>query len=69
MMSGIETLKVIGLKEHFVTAAVLAAWEALGPRWQDLALMPLSDDATGHRFADLGSDRRAAMADVDEICQ
>ena len=54
-MSGIETLKVVGLKEHFVTAALLAAWEALEARRQDPSLMPLSDDATGHCLADLGS--------------
>ncbi|TDH47997.1 amidohydrolase [Mycobacterium eburneum] len=63
-MSSIETPKVIGLEEHFVTAPVLAAWEALEPRWQDLSLVPSREGATGHLLADLGSDRRAAMADA-----
>lgn len=63
-MSSIETSKVVGLEEHFVTAPVLAAWEALEPRWQDLALTPSREGATAHRLADLGSDRRADMADV-----
>ncbi len=63
-MSSVETSRVIGLEEHFVTAPVLAAWEALEPRWQDLSLVPSRDGATGHRLAELGSDRRAAMADV-----
>ena len=63
-MSSIETSKIIGLEEHFVTAPVLAAWEAVEPRWQDLSLMPSRDGATGHRLADLGPDRRVAMADV-----
>lgn len=56
--------KVIGLEEHFVTAPVLAAWEALDPRWQDLSLATSRGGDTGRRLADLGSDRRAAMADV-----
>ena len=63
-MSSTERSKVIALEEHFVTARVLAAWEALEPRWRDLSLKPSRDGATGHRLADLGSDRRAAMADV-----
>jgi hypothetical protein len=46
------TLKVIGLEEHSVTGPVLAAWNALHPRWQDLALAP-SRDGRGchHRHA------------------
>ena len=31
-------MKIIGLEEHFVTADVLAAWRALDPHWQDVAL-------------------------------
>jgi hypothetical protein len=30
-------MKLIGLEEHFVTPDVLTAWEALEPKWQDVA--------------------------------
>ena len=58
------TLKVVGLEEHFVTDAVLAAWEALEPEWQDLSLAPSRDGRSGRLLADLGPERIAAMDDV-----
>jgi predicted TIM-barrel fold metal-dependent hydrolase len=56
--------RIVGLEEHFVTAPVLAAWEALEPRWRDLSLAPSRGGDTGRRLADIGSARRADMADV-----
>ena len=32
-----KEVKIIGLEEHFVTAAALAAWNKLDPQWQDVA--------------------------------
>jgi hypothetical protein len=32
-------MKLIGLEEHFVSNDVLAAWKALDPKSQDIALM------------------------------
>ena len=54
-------MKVVALEEHFVTAPVLAAWEAVEPRWQDLSLGPSRDATSGRRLLDLGADRLAAM--------
>jgi hypothetical protein len=57
-------MRVVGLEEHFVTAPVLAAWEELDSRWQDLSLTPSRDGQSGRRLADLGPDRLATMADA-----
>ena len=54
-------MKLIGLEEHFVTEDVLAAWKALEPRWQDIALMQSDRGDTGQRLADLGDARLKAM--------
>jgi predicted TIM-barrel fold metal-dependent hydrolase len=57
-------VKIIGLEEHFVTEDVLAAWKALEPRWQDIALMQSDRGDTGQRLADLGDARLKAMDDT-----
>jgi predicted TIM-barrel fold metal-dependent hydrolase len=57
-------MKTIGLEEHFVTAEVLAAWHALDPQWQDLALRHSSEGHSARRLADLSEERLAAMADT-----
>jgi predicted TIM-barrel fold metal-dependent hydrolase len=57
----VASVKLIGLEEHFVTEDVLAAWKALEPRWQDVALMQSDRGDTGKRLADLGVERFAAM--------
>ncbi len=54
-------MKVIGLEEHFVTADVLAAWHALDPHWQDVALQHSDGGEVGARLADLADGRIAAM--------
>ena len=54
-------MKIIGLEEHFVTADVLAAWRALAPRWQDVALQHSNGGEVGERLADLADERIAAM--------
>lgn len=54
-------MRVVALEEHFVTAPVLAAWEAVEPRWQDLSLGPSRDGSTGRRLLDLGAERLAEM--------
>jgi predicted TIM-barrel fold metal-dependent hydrolase len=54
-------MKIIGLEEHFVTNDVLTAWEALDPKWQDVALTQSDGGETGRRLVDLGDDRLAAM--------
>lgn len=53
--------KVIGLEEHFVTDAVLKAWQELDPQWQDLSLAPSTHGESGRRLAELDGDRVAAM--------
>lgn len=50
------------VEEHFVTPEVLAAWRALDPRWQDVALKHSDRGETGEKLRDLG-DRR--LADMD----
>jgi uncharacterized protein len=57
-------MKLIGLEEHFVTKDVLAAWKALEPRWQDIALMQSDRGDTGQRLADLGDARLKGMDDT-----
>lgn len=58
-------MKVIGLEEHFVTADVLKAWQALDPQWQDISLKPsLAEGETAPRLAELDGDRFAAMDDT-----
>ena len=54
-------MKIIGLEEHFVTAEVLAAWEALDPRLQDVALKQSDGGEIGARLADFADGRLAAM--------
>ncbi|MET4781539.1 amidohydrolase family protein [Glaciihabitans sp. UYNi722] len=54
-------MKLIGLEEHVVTADVLAAWQALEPQWQDLALAPSSVGDNARRLAEVGPERIAAM--------
>lgn len=61
MTEGASSTKIIGLEEHFVTEDVLAAWKALEPRWQDVALMQSDRGDTGQRLADLGDARLKAM--------
>ncbi len=54
-------MKVIGLEEHFVTAEVLAAWERLDPRWQDVVHGQANGGEIGNRLLDLSDVRLAAM--------
>ncbi len=54
-------MKIIGLEEHFVTPDALAAWHALEPRWQDVALQHSNGGEIGARLADLADQRIAAM--------
>jgi predicted TIM-barrel fold metal-dependent hydrolase len=56
-------MKLIGLEEHFLTPEVLAAWRALDPRWQDVALQHSDRGEIGDKLRDL-ADRR--IADMDE---
>jgi uncharacterized protein len=55
-------MKLIGLEEHFVTPEVLAAWRALDPRFQDVALRHSDRGEIGEKLLDL-ADRR--IADMD----
>jgi uncharacterized protein len=55
-------MKLIGLEEHFVTPQVLAAWRALDPRFQDVALRHSDRGEIGEKLLDL-ADRR--IADMD----
>jgi predicted TIM-barrel fold metal-dependent hydrolase len=57
-------MKLIGLEEHFVTDEVLAAWQALDPKWQDIALKQSNQGETGRRLAELGEGRIAAMDEM-----
>ena len=57
-------MQFIGLEEHFVTPEVLQAWQALDPRWQDLALAQSATGETKRRLLDLSAERFAAMADT-----
>src|ERR1700761_3618961 len=56
-------MTLIGLEEHFVTPEVLAAWRALEPRLQDVALAHSDRGEIGEKLCDL-ADRR--IADMDE---
>jgi len=55
-------MRLIGLEEHFVAPDVLAAWQALDPQWQDIALTPSAGGDSGRRLAELGAERFASMA-------
>ncbi len=57
-------MRLIGLEEHLVTPEVLAAWQALDPEWQDLALVPSSGGDSGRRLAEYGAERFASMAET-----
>jgi len=57
-------MKLIGLEEHIVTPAVVAAWQALDPEWQDLALTPSEGGDSGRRLAEFGPERFAAMSET-----
>ena len=57
-------MKLTGLEEHFVTTEVLAAWAALDPQWQDVALTHSDGGAMKRRLLDLGDERLAAMDDT-----
>ena len=61
MTEGTSRVNIIGLEEHFVTEDVLAAWKALKPRWQDVALMQSDRGDTRKRLANLGDARLKAM--------
>ena len=54
-------MKIIGLEEHFATPDVLAAWEALEPRWQDVAFQHSDGGEIGARLTDFADRRIAAM--------
>lgn len=54
-------MKIVGLEEHFVTKDVMAAWQALDPRWQDVALKQSDGGDTGRRLYDLSAERLSAM--------
>lgn len=57
-------MKIIGLEEHFVTRDVFAAWRALDPQWQDVALGAYEEGEPARRLPELGEDRFSAMDDV-----
>ena len=54
-------MKIIGLEEHFVTADVLKAWQALDPRWQDVVHAQANGGEIGGRLLGLGDERIVAM--------
>lgn len=57
-------MTIIGLEEHFVTSAVLDAWQGVDPRWQEVTPnVPSAFDISGH-LADLGGMRLDAMDDT-----
>ena len=56
-------MKVIALEEHIATPEVLAAWQALDPRWQDAGLKHSSEGAIKDALLDVGARRLAAMDD------
>ncbi|WP_033294583.1 amidohydrolase family protein [Amycolatopsis jejuensis] len=58
--------RVVALEEHIVTPEVVALWEKLDPRWQDLALIPSTRGENARRLAEIGDERVAAM-DAGEI--
>jgi uncharacterized protein len=53
--------RTVGLEEHFATPDVLAAWQELDPRWQDLSLRASTEGPSARRLLDLGEQRMAAM--------
>jgi predicted TIM-barrel fold metal-dependent hydrolase len=57
-------MKIVGLEEHFATKEVVAAWECVEPRWQDLAMKGSLSGDKAERLLDLGSQRLAAMDDA-----
>lgn len=57
-------MKIVGLEEHFVVPDALHAWQALDPRWQDLAVKPSSQGDAGRRLPEFGSLRLAAMEEA-----
>ena len=56
-----KEVKIIGLEEHFVTAAALAAWNKLDPQWQDADKGSLEAGETKRLLTDLGPERLAVM--------
>lgn len=54
-------MRTVGIEEHFVTADVLHAWQALAPEWRDAALRDSSEGESGRRLLELGQDRISAM--------
>ena len=57
-------MEIIGLEEHFVVPGVLDAWQALDPRWQDLATKASAEGEGRRRLLEFGPDRLAAMDDA-----
>ncbi len=59
-----KPFKIIGLEEHFVTAAALTAWNKLDPQWQDAAKGATEEGEIKRLLTDLGKERLAAMDKV-----
>jgi predicted TIM-barrel fold metal-dependent hydrolase len=57
-------MRIVGVEEHFVTADVLHAWQALAPERRDAALRDSSEGELGRRLLELGPDRILAMDDA-----
>ncbi|RKR76459.1 amidohydrolase family protein [Frondihabitans australicus] len=54
-------MRLVGVEEHVVTPAVLAAWGHLPPERRDLAYEPSTSGDSGRRLLSTGADRREAM--------
>jgi hypothetical protein len=53
-------MTLIGLEEHFVTPEVLAVWQRLDLRFQDVALARSDRGEVGEKLRDLADGARAA---------
>lgn len=54
-------MKLIGLEEHFVTDAVMRAWQGVPPEWQDPGGNHANQGDIGRRLKDLTGERIADM--------
>ncbi len=54
-------MKIIGLEEHFATPEIIAAWQALTPEFQDIAVKPSTTGDIQRRLLDLADERISCM--------
>ena len=57
-------MNVVGLEEHYATPEVMAAWQALEPRWRDPTSEVSGDSDIGRGLLSLDDQRIAVMDDA-----